>query len=194
MTYLDHNKQTFTYRDVNANELLKDTYSRDTLESHLADHPEIVWVSIPHTHIGYGAGIMEYSNHDYFINNFPGLVENISCEIFVHFSTVLAAGSELLDEDGNMEYLMEQFASLYEYPIIDESDYDQRESESFDEALRDELGYLLPDLDTEQISEAFNALEESSYDYCETEGDHVYIAEAPLVELAAKIATWMENN
>ena len=194
MTYLDSNKQAFTYRDVNANELLKDVYSRDTLESHLIGHPEIAWVSIPHTHIGYGAGIMEYSNHDYFINNFPDLVWPIHSQLFVHFSTVLAAGSELVDEDGNMEYLMEQFASLYEYPIIDESDYSQRESDAFDGALRDELGHLLPDLDTERISEAFNALEESSYDYCETEGDHVYIPETPLEELASRIQTWTENN
>ena len=194
MTYLDHNKQSFTYRDVDSASLLKDTYSRDTLEAHLADHPEIVWISIPHTYIGYGAGIMEYSNNDYFINNFPDLVENISSEIFVHFSTVLAAGSELLDEDGTMEYLMEQFASLYEYPIIDESDYSERESEAFDTALRDELERLLPDHDIDDIARAFTALGESSYDYCETEGDHVYIPETALVELATKISTWMENN
>lgn len=194
MTYLDSNKQAFTYRDVNASELLKDVYSRDTLESHLIGQPEIAWVSIPHTHIGYGAGIMEYSNHDYFTTNFPDLVWPIHSELFVHFSTVLAASSELVDEDGTMEYLMEQFVALYEYPIIDESDYSQRESDAFDEALRDELERFLPDHDIDDITRAFTELGESSYDYCETEGDHVYIAETSLVELATKITTWLENN
>lgn len=143
----------------------------EEMKAHLTEHPEIAYVSFPHTWFGYGTTFMCLSNCEYLEQNYAGLLESFDTQMFVHRDAFMKA-----EKDSELSDLVElYFYTLNEYPVIDDALFSRYEHDALEEFIRDEVRYEL-ELDDDQLDTVLQSAEIdfSEWAHIDNDGHTVY--------------------
>lgn len=134
----------------------------EDLQAHLERHPEIAYVSVPQTYIGYGSSLVSDSNYATLQRDFEGVTHYFDSQLFVTRDTVF----------NNEEFMDVFFQIKNEYALYDETDHSEREYDTLLEHVFDEVRYELEDtLDIDQFSELLCEKDISVHEYAHIDND-----------------------
>lgn len=173
-SYADEYKNTFTYfsRDI----VGVDPHTLEDLQAHLEKFPEIAFVSIPYTWIGYGSSLMSDANYQALSDQFPNSVHYFECQLFL-------SRDEFFNEDSE---LVEIYFSLLEYPVYDEDYFNELEYNTIWEHVTEELAYEM-ELGHDEIVLLLENNDISIHEYCfiDNDGSTPYMSRGDLEALVS---------
>lgn len=151
----------------------------DDIKKLLWERPEITHVVIPHTHIGYGAGIVEYSNCDALERDYEKRVHRINGLEYAFTRMQVIRYPELWDVIAGL---------AYEHPLLDDALYSEREYMALIELATDALHYELDiDADTARnwLVDNVELWADGETVYIDNDGATAYMSEESLARLVA---------
>jgi|SRR5690606_18016072 len=160
----------------------KECFDLEDLQAHLAEYPEIAYVSFPRTWYGYGTSFVDLANIEYLNTYYAGMTFEINSELFVPREAIF---NEL--EDSELSDLMELFFYIqHDFPVIDDEIHTRMEYEAKIEFLNNEIRFEL-EIEIDEIEDLFQKLEIDYSEWADIDNDGytVYALKDDLSELFA---------
>ena len=159
MTYSDIDRIAFSHwsRDI----VGTDPHTLEDMREHLERFPEIAFVSIPHTYIGYESTLVSDSNHACLLEQFPDNVVYFGRELHIRQEEFFEDSSEIVDI---------YFTLKNDYPVFDDTHYSDLEFDTLNDHVFDEMKFEL-EIEYDEYQEFLDKAEISISEYCIIDND-----------------------